>query len=52
MITATAKAVAETKKSDIKPMTVLGAISAFRGKEIQRAIGFFVYILRQIGKNL
>jgi hypothetical protein len=52
MVTATAKAVSETKKSDIKPMTVLGAISALRGKELQKALGFFVYLLRQIGKNL
>ncbi|MBI4733652.1 MAG: DUF1641 domain-containing protein [Rubrobacteridae bacterium] len=52
MITATAKAVSETKKSDIKPMSIFGAISAMRGSEVRRAIGFFVYLLRQIGKNL
>jgi uncharacterized protein YjgD (DUF1641 family) len=52
MITSTAKAVASSKSADIKPMSVFGALSSFRDKDVQKATGFFIYLLKQIGKNL
>jgi hypothetical protein len=52
MITSTAKAISTTKPDDVKPVTVLGMLSAIRDKDVQKATGFLFYILKEIGRNL
>jgi hypothetical protein len=52
MIVSTAKTVSTARSEDIKPVSVFGALLALREPNVRKAIGFFVYLFRQIGKNL
>jgi uncharacterized protein YjgD (DUF1641 family) len=52
MVTATARNLSGTEINDIRPLSIFGAIGCLFNKDVQKALGFIFYVLRQIGQNL
>jgi uncharacterized protein YjgD (DUF1641 family) len=52
MVTATARNLSGTEINDIRPLSIFGAIGCLFNKDVQKALGFIFYVLRQIGMNL
>jgi uncharacterized protein YjgD (DUF1641 family) len=52
MVTATARNLSGTAINDIRPLWIFGAIGCLFNKDVQKALGFIFYVLKQIGMNL